>query len=183
VGIDKSWYLNQYNDVAKSGLDPDEHYATYGIREGRHPFPPNWVKLFNNPKSWIHVAIYQLQDSDLKESLLRNRISTQNERRWNQIPPHLEEAILVMRSLNIKKERHHILLHVQKSNVKVVKVDENILNRIISFETVNIITENSLNVDFNICLNITQFIIKFKWLRKTKKTSNCNIKIRMKIFK
>jgi hypothetical protein len=183
VGIDKSWYLNQYDDVAKSGLDPDDHYAKYGMREGRHPSPPEWVELFYNSKSWIHVAIDQLQDSNLKKSLLSNRIATQNERRWNQFPPHLEEAKLVMQSLDVKKEKHHISLHVQKSNVKVMEVDGKLLNMSINFKTVNVLTENSINIDFKFYLNLTKLITKIKWLKRTKKISNCNIKIRLKTSK
>ena len=35
--FDEKWYLEQNPDVAKSGLDPYEHYLTHGKAEGRHP--------------------------------------------------------------------------------------------------------------------------------------------------
>ena len=41
--FDASWYLEQYPDVLKSGLDPYEHYLLRGKSEGRHPaFDPVW---------------------------------------------------------------------------------------------------------------------------------------------
>ena len=33
------WYLREYADVASTGIDPVEHYLTYGVREGRCPNP------------------------------------------------------------------------------------------------------------------------------------------------
>lgn len=37
--FDRSWYLSEYPDVAKSGADPVEHYLRYGAAEGRNPSP------------------------------------------------------------------------------------------------------------------------------------------------
>ena len=33
------WYLDQYQDVAAAGVDPIEHYLSYGAAEGRDPGP------------------------------------------------------------------------------------------------------------------------------------------------
>lgn len=35
--FDGKWYLKQHPDVAKSGMDPVEHYLKYGWKEGRNP--------------------------------------------------------------------------------------------------------------------------------------------------
>ena len=35
--FDEKWYLDVNDDVAKSGMDPHEHYLRHGIREGRSP--------------------------------------------------------------------------------------------------------------------------------------------------
>ena len=35
--FDTNWYLEEYNDVAKSGINPFVHYIKYGIKEGRFP--------------------------------------------------------------------------------------------------------------------------------------------------
>ncbi|UNT14632.1 glycosyltransferase [Pseudomonas sp. I3-I5] len=37
--LDAEWYLATYPDVALSGMDPHEHYARHGLREGRIPRP------------------------------------------------------------------------------------------------------------------------------------------------
>jgi glycosyltransferase involved in cell wall biosynthesis len=37
--FDEQWYLKQYEDVARAGLDPAAHYVTHGVREGRDPSP------------------------------------------------------------------------------------------------------------------------------------------------
>lgn len=35
--FDRNWYLRTYQDVARSGMDPVEHYLRYGAQEGRDP--------------------------------------------------------------------------------------------------------------------------------------------------
>jgi glycosyltransferase involved in cell wall biosynthesis len=37
--FDRDWYLKQYPDVRRSGLDPFDHYRRFGRREGRIPGP------------------------------------------------------------------------------------------------------------------------------------------------
>ena len=37
--FDEAWYLAEYEDVAKSGMDPIEHYLCHGAAEGRCPSP------------------------------------------------------------------------------------------------------------------------------------------------
>jgi len=37
--FDKEWYITQYEDVARSGVDPIVHYLMYGACEGRNPSP------------------------------------------------------------------------------------------------------------------------------------------------
>jgi myosin heavy subunit len=43
--FDAKWYLECYEDVVASGLDPAEHYLKFGFKEGRQPgpnFDGNW---------------------------------------------------------------------------------------------------------------------------------------------
>jgi len=37
--FDRSWYLRTYEDVARNGADPIEHYLLFGATEGRDPGP------------------------------------------------------------------------------------------------------------------------------------------------
>lgn len=37
--FDRDWYLAKYEDVARHGVDPVEHYIQHGWREGRRPGP------------------------------------------------------------------------------------------------------------------------------------------------
>ena len=37
--FDANWYVSSYEDVAKEGADPAEHYYYFGAREGRDPSP------------------------------------------------------------------------------------------------------------------------------------------------
>ena len=36
-GVDPTWYLRTYHDVAAAGVDPVSHYLEHGWREGRDP--------------------------------------------------------------------------------------------------------------------------------------------------
>jgi hypothetical protein len=43
--FDEQWYLQTYPDVARSGLDPVEHYLKFGVAESRNPsarFSTRW---------------------------------------------------------------------------------------------------------------------------------------------
>ena len=35
IGFEREWYLKEYPDVARAGIDPNEHYISYGEKEGR----------------------------------------------------------------------------------------------------------------------------------------------------
>jgi glycosyltransferase involved in cell wall biosynthesis len=35
IGFDREWYLKDYPDVARAGIDPIDHYIRHGIQEGR----------------------------------------------------------------------------------------------------------------------------------------------------
>lgn len=37
--FDAAWYLAEYQDVAKAGVDPAQHYLRFGAKEGRNPSP------------------------------------------------------------------------------------------------------------------------------------------------
>ncbi len=49
--FDKRWYLKQYPDVAKAGVDPVEHYLRKGWRENRNPSKKFSTEMYysNNP--------------------------------------------------------------------------------------------------------------------------------------
>ncbi|WP_098418769.1 hypothetical protein [Marinobacter sp. LV10MA510-1] len=47
VYFDADWYLQAYPDVAKAGVNPYQHYLTYGQFEGRQPGP-------NRAIAWAH---------------------------------------------------------------------------------------------------------------------------------
>lgn len=45
--LDTDWYLRSYPDVVHSGLDAEEHFAKYGLYEGRNPnafFDTDWYR-------------------------------------------------------------------------------------------------------------------------------------------
>ena len=54
--FDKQWYLSKYPDVAKSNIDPVEHYILYGAALGRNPSP-----------SFQHYCLYAVS-IDVKKS-------------------------------------------------------------------------------------------------------------------
>jgi hypothetical protein len=48
--VDRDWYLSCNDDVAAAGLDPLQHFAEYGLKEGRWPnpyFDPSWYRARN----------------------------------------------------------------------------------------------------------------------------------------
>jgi len=42
--FDRDWYLDQYPDVHKSGMDAALHYLHHGAAEGRNPGP--WFEMY-----------------------------------------------------------------------------------------------------------------------------------------
>lgn len=53
--FDADWYLEQYPDVAASGMDPLEHYLKFGSAEGRLP---SGSRFNGNPNSYTIVPYY-----------------------------------------------------------------------------------------------------------------------------
>jgi 1,4-dihydroxy-2-naphthoate octaprenyltransferase len=47
-GVDRTWYLGTYPDVAAAGMDPVEHYLRWGRREGRYPRPDYSTSAYLN---------------------------------------------------------------------------------------------------------------------------------------
>jgi chromosome segregation ATPase/cephalosporin hydroxylase len=64
--LNKEWYLEQYEDVARSGMSPAEHYIRYGAAEGRQPgpdFDTEWY-VTNYPdvtESGVNPAVHYLK--------------------------------------------------------------------------------------------------------------------------
>lgn len=44
--FDSDWYLERNQDVARSGIDPAEHYLNHGAAEGRDPGPGFDTKFY-----------------------------------------------------------------------------------------------------------------------------------------
>lgn len=64
--FDVDFYLNQYKDVAKAGVDPLEHYAVFGWVEGRNPnafFNTNWYarKYLGGTPATMNPLLHYLQ--------------------------------------------------------------------------------------------------------------------------
>lgn len=64
--FNKDWYLEQYEDVAESGMTPAEHYVRYGAAEGRQPgpdFDTSWY-VTNYPdvaETGVNPAVHYLK--------------------------------------------------------------------------------------------------------------------------
>jgi cephalosporin hydroxylase len=64
--LDTEWYLEQYEDVARSGMSPAEHYVRYGAAEGRQPgpdFDTSWY-VTNYPdvaETGVNPAVHYLK--------------------------------------------------------------------------------------------------------------------------
>jgi hypothetical protein len=64
--FDRTFYLTQYLDVARAGVDPIDHYLEWGANEGRRPHPNfdgNWY-LRHNPDvalAGLNPLVYHLR--------------------------------------------------------------------------------------------------------------------------
>jgi FkbM family methyltransferase len=65
LGFDRSWYLAAYPDVAGAGIDPYEHYETYGKGEGRHPTADAAEKALGFDRDWYLAYYPDLAGSDI----------------------------------------------------------------------------------------------------------------------
>lgn len=52
--FDANWYIQVYNDVRKSGVDPIYHYIKYGAKEGRKPNP--WFDTVKYTKDSMQMS-------------------------------------------------------------------------------------------------------------------------------
>ncbi|MCA8866601.1 MULTISPECIES: hypothetical protein [unclassified Halomonas] len=57
--FDKQWYLEQYPDIAKSTMDPVEHYLKFGVLEARNPSPNFDTKFYITRNPDIAESGYQ----------------------------------------------------------------------------------------------------------------------------
>ena len=55
-GFDAAYYLRTYSDVRLAGMDPLQHYLTYGAAEGR------------NPSAFFNTRYYMLQNPDVADA-------------------------------------------------------------------------------------------------------------------
>ena len=61
--FDSEWYLEKYNDVAASGMDPAEHYARFGNKEGR--FPNGQVERAHRSAAMLDATWYMERYPDV----------------------------------------------------------------------------------------------------------------------
>lgn len=57
--FDKQWYLEQYPDIAKSTMDPVEHYLKFGVLEARNPSPKFDTKFYITQNPDVAESGYQ----------------------------------------------------------------------------------------------------------------------------
>ena len=66
--FDADWYLAQYEDVARSGLDPLAHYLKHGAAEGRDPGPkdPEMIlgRLLDNGEVEAASRVFEAMDPE-----------------------------------------------------------------------------------------------------------------------
>ena len=64
--FDEQWYLNQYPDVAKAGVDPLAHLILLGFSEGRQPncfFSPDWyVQVHSDAGTYANPLLHYIKE-------------------------------------------------------------------------------------------------------------------------
>lgn len=72
--FDEAWYLSEYPDVAKTGIDPAVHYLWIGRRLGRHPSKQQYNRDNGIGLSWCIIATPHVLfiAHSLAEGLLRH---------------------------------------------------------------------------------------------------------------
>ena len=93
--FDRAWYLGQYPDVSKDGMDPARHYLLYGASEGRDPGPhfdtkwyletyPDVAKEGKNPL--LHYERYgKSEGREPRKGGVQITDPFADERRWMQL--------------------------------------------------------------------------------------------------
>ena len=98
--FDRNWYLNEYKDVANSGIDPVFHYLRYGADERRDPgpwFSTSWyLDEYNDVQDaginpLVHYLLYGQQEGRLPMPPSRQIVSW-----WSQFTPDLKTRSLDM---------------------------------------------------------------------------------------
>jgi hypothetical protein len=79
--FDAAWYLERYGDIARSKLDPAEHYLRCGWREGRRPGPEfDGAKYLRaNPDvaaSGVNPLVHYLEHGKAEGRLLAPRLAS-----------------------------------------------------------------------------------------------------------
>ena len=98
--FDRAWYLNEYQDVANSGIDPVFHYLKYGAGEGRDPgpcFSTVWyLDEYNDVQSaGMNPLVHYLQYGQ-GEGRLPNPPNRWVRPWWSQLTPDLKTRSLGM---------------------------------------------------------------------------------------
>ncbi len=57
--FDTNWYINQYDDVKETGVNPLVHYILYGRREGRKPNPNQFASELGNKFNKVKNGIVE----------------------------------------------------------------------------------------------------------------------------
>ena len=101
--FNKRWYLKQYPDVKKAGVDPVEHYMKYGWKEGRNPSNKFDGKAYLNN----HIEAKQIGLCPLLRDTEQNTIKcsinveyTNNPQKYRQVRSYLNRQNLFVEYYN-----------------------------------------------------------------------------------
>lgn len=78
--FDNGWYLHQYPDVKKSGIDPLEHFVKYGAKEGRNPcqgFNTSWYtsRYSDVRDAGVNPLVHYIVNGKIEGREIRSNIS------------------------------------------------------------------------------------------------------------
>jgi ADP-heptose:LPS heptosyltransferase len=103
IGFDREWYLKEYPDVARAGIDPIDHYIRHGIQEGR------WKSKRHKEKGLASVALRKKRPGFFR----RLEISIRKRRKrwtsyWTLDPAWYLEAYPEVRAAGIEPLHHYV---------------------------------------------------------------------------
>lgn len=73
--FDTAWYLEKYNDVKKSGMNPFVHYIEYGRKEGRLPNSSFNIQKVDDYSAILHSGLFDEEWFSQYYSLNRNSVN------------------------------------------------------------------------------------------------------------
>jgi glycosyltransferase involved in cell wall biosynthesis len=94
------WYLDQYQDVADAGVDPVQHYMSYGAAEGRDPGPEfstiGYLERYPDvAKAGVNPLLHYLRDGKAEGRTTSPFINPHNtERVYRNLAEYLKHSLL-----------------------------------------------------------------------------------------